>query len=63
MTETTKTTTGKSAKPSSAAELDLKPALPPDALPLKLASDPRFLVIKRSGKGFVIGGQSPAARR
>jgi hypothetical protein len=62
MTETTKTTTGKSAKPSSAAELDPKPAPPPDALALKLASDPRFVVTKRSGKGFVIGGRSPAAR-
>ena len=58
MTETTKTSTGKSAKPSSAAELDPKPALPPDALALKLASDPRFVVIKRSGKGFVIGGRA-----
>jgi hypothetical protein len=60
MTEKT-TTTGKSAKSSSAAELDPKPAPPPDALALKLASDPSFVVIKPSGKGFVIGGQSPAA--
>jgi hypothetical protein len=63
MTEKTTTTTGKSAKSSSAAELEPKPAPPPDALALKLASDPRFVVIKPSGKGIVIGGQSPAAAR
>ena len=57
LTEKT-TTTGKSAKSSSAA--DPKPAPPPDAIALKLASDPRFVVIKPSGKGFVIGGQKPA---
>jgi hypothetical protein len=57
---TEKTTTGKSAKSSSAA--DPKPAPPPDAIALKLASDPRFVVIKPSGKGFVNGGHSPAAR-
>ena len=36
-----------------------KPA--PDALTEALARDPRFVMIKPSGKGFVIGGQSPAA--
>jgi hypothetical protein len=34
---------------------------PNDALTEALARDPRFVMIKPSGKGFVIGGQSPAA--
>jgi hypothetical protein len=29
----------------------------PDALSLALSSNPRFKVLPRSGKGFVIGGQ------
>jgi hypothetical protein len=29
----------------------------PDALSLALAANPRFKVLPRSGKGFVIGGQ------
>jgi hypothetical protein len=28
----------------------------------KLASNPQFRVIEPSGKGFIIGGQTPAAR-
>jgi hypothetical protein len=57
MTEKTEKTT-----PAPPASPEPKPAPPPDALALKLASDPRFVVIKPSGKGFVIGGQSPKAR-
>jgi hypothetical protein len=48
LTEKT-TTTGKSAKSSSAAELDPKPAPPPDALALKLASSLRGDQAEREG--------------
>ena len=38
------------------------PAPEPDALSLALASNPRFVVHKSSGQGFVIGGHSPSKR-
>jgi hypothetical protein len=50
MTEKTTPPKPKSAPP---------PAMTPDALSLALASNPRFVVIKPSGKAFIIGGQKP----
>ena len=36
-------------------------APPPDAYTQALLSNPRFRVLPRSGKGFIIGGQKPSA--
>ena len=45
--------------PSAAAA---SPAMTPDEFWQRLRADPRFNVIEPSGKGFIIGGQNPAAR-
>jgi hypothetical protein len=36
------------------------PAPEPDAFTRALLANPQFMLVPRSGKGFVIGGQNPA---
>jgi hypothetical protein len=59
MTEKPKTETTTPASPEPKPE----PSSPKrDEWLEALARNPRFVLIKPSGKGFVIGGQSPKAR-
>ena len=52
MTETTKTTP---AAPERSSEPVKKPEVTPGALALALANNPRFVVHKPRGQGFIIG--------
>jgi hypothetical protein len=52
MTETTKTTP---AAPERSSEPVKKPEVTPDAVSLALARNPRLVVHKPRGQGFIIG--------